>query len=44
MHGQTVAYGGITNDAWSYLPQRQGWISNIFLSGLAWMPGVPECH
>lgn len=43
-HGQSVTYGGITNDAWSYLPQQQGWISNIFLSGPAWMPGVPECH
>ncbi|MFI6054900.1 cutinase family protein [Streptomyces violascens] len=42
-HAESVTYGGITNDAWSYLPQQQGWISNIFLKGPAWMPGVPEC-
>ncbi|MFJ4835987.1 cutinase family protein [Streptomyces sp. NPDC088747] len=42
-HAESVTYGGITNDAWSYLPQQKGWISNIFLKGPAWMPGVPEC-
>ncbi|MGH4030326.1 cutinase family protein [Actinomycetota bacterium Odt1-20B] len=43
-HAESVTYGGITNDAWSYLPQQNGWISNIFLVGPAWMPGVPECE
>ncbi|MEV0633405.1 cutinase family protein [Streptomyces sp. NPDC050619] len=40
---EPVTYGPYTNDAWSYLPQQGGWISNVFLVGPAWLPGVPEC-
>ncbi|RPF24918.1 cutinase [Streptomyces sp. TLI_185] len=43
-HAQLVTYGIYSNDAWSYLPQQGGWISNIFLTGPAWMPGVPDCN
>jgi len=42
-HGQSVSAEGATNDAWSYLPQQGGWITNIYVEGPAWLPGVPEC-
>ncbi|MFD0574632.1 C39 family peptidase [Kitasatospora gansuensis] len=42
-HGQSVSAEGTVNDAWSYLPDRGGWITNIYLEGPAWIPGVPEC-
>ncbi|MGW1769360.1 hypothetical protein ACWCQL_35595 [Streptomyces sp. NPDC002073] len=42
-HGQNITADGITNDAWSYLPDHGGWITNIYLQGPAWMPGVPTC-
>lgn len=42
-HAQQVTSEGYTNDAWSYLSDRQGWISNIYLTGGAWQDGVPEC-
>ncbi|MER7176857.1 SH3 domain-containing protein [Streptomyces mesophilus] len=42
--GETVTYEGHTNDAWSYLPDYDGYISNIFIDvAEAWLPGVPEC-
>ncbi|GAA2127542.1 hypothetical protein [Streptomyces synnematoformans] len=42
--GETVSYAGHTNDAWSYLPDYGGYISNIFVDvSDAWLPGVPEC-
>ncbi|MFE2110580.1 NlpC/P60 family protein [Kitasatospora sp. NPDC059463] len=42
-HGESVTAEGYTNDAWSYLPDYHGWISNIYVQGPAWLPGVPEC-
>ncbi|MEV1083742.1 NlpC/P60 family protein [Streptomyces sp. NPDC050211] len=42
-HAQTVTSEGYTNDAWSYLSDRKGWISNIYLKGGAWQDGIPEC-
>ncbi|MFW6692327.1 hypothetical protein [Streptomyces sp. MAR4 CNX-425] len=42
--GESVTYNGYTNDAWSYLPDYGGYISNIFVDVAdAWLPGVPEC-
>ncbi|MER7660175.1 cutinase family protein [Streptomyces sp. NPDC096193] len=41
--GESVTDGGVTNDVWSYLPVQHGWISNLYLRGPAWIPGVPEC-
>ncbi|MFE7777043.1 NlpC/P60 family protein [Streptomyces sp. NPDC057445] len=40
---ETVTSEGYTNDAWSYLPQYGGWITNIYLKGDAWPAGVPAC-
>ncbi|PWI14915.1 hypothetical protein DI272_12645 [Streptomyces sp. Act143] len=42
-HAESVTAEGYTNDAWSYLPDHQAWISNIFLQGPAWLDGVPTC-
>ena len=43
-HGETVTYGGYTNDAWAYLPDYKGYMSNIFIDVAdQWLPGVPEC-
>ncbi|WP_435223121.1 hypothetical protein [Streptomyces sp. Tue6028] len=44
VHGQLVNYQGYSNDAWSYLPDYGGYISNIFIDvSDAWLPGVPTC-
>jgi hypothetical protein len=44
VHGQLVNYDGYSNDAWSYLPDYGGYISNIFIDVPdAWLPGVPNC-
>ncbi|WP_327178921.1 hypothetical protein OG599_29050 [Streptomyces sp. NBC_01335] len=44
VHGQLVQSGGYSNDAWSYLPDYGGYISNIFIDNAAgWLPGVPNC-
>lgn len=43
MRAQTVTSEGYTNDAWSYLPQYGGWITNIYMKGDAWLAGVPAC-
>ncbi|WP_405940836.1 C39 family peptidase [Streptomyces sp. NBC_00207] len=43
VHGQSVTSEGTTNDAWSYLPEHGGWITNIYIEGPAWIPGVPDC-
>ncbi|MEV5428201.1 N-acetylmuramoyl-L-alanine amidase [Streptomyces sp. NPDC052701] len=44
VHGQLVTYDGHSNDAWSYLPDYGGYISNIFIDVPdAWLPGVPTC-
>ncbi|MFJ2742364.1 C40 family peptidase [Streptomyces sp. NPDC087440] len=42
-HAQSVTAEGITNDAWSYLPDHQSWITNIYVKGPAWLDGVPTC-
>ncbi|MDX2646940.1 NlpC/P60 family protein [Streptomyces sp. PA03-1a] len=42
-HAESVTAEGYTNDAWSYLPEYQGWISNIYMRGDAWLSGVPSC-
>ncbi|MEU2060728.1 cutinase family protein [Streptomyces sp. NPDC013455] len=42
-HAESVTAAGVTNDAWSYLPDQQAWISNIFIQGPAWLDGVPPC-
>ncbi|QNP74210.1 C40 family peptidase [Streptomyces roseirectus] len=41
-HGGVVQAEGYVNDVWSYLPDYQGWVSNIYLQGPAVLP-VPEC-
>ncbi|QKW09890.1 hypothetical protein HUT18_29250 [Streptomyces sp. NA04227] len=44
VHGESVTYNGITNDAWSFLPELGGYLSNIFIDVAdAWLPGVPNC-
>jgi hypothetical protein len=44
VHGEKVVAEGITNDAWSFLPQYNGYISNIYVDHPAyWLPGVPGC-
>lgn len=44
VHGDKVTAEGITNDAWSFLPHYNGYISNIYIDHpAAWLPGVPSC-
>ncbi|MFI5855390.1 N-acetylmuramoyl-L-alanine amidase [Streptomyces parvulus] len=44
VHGGLVEYDGYSNDAWSYLPDYGGYVSNIFIDvDDAWLPGVPTC-
>ena len=44
VHGQKITAEGITNDAWSFLPHYNGYISNIYIDHpAAWLPGVPNC-
>ncbi|WP_327111312.1 hypothetical protein OG206_01470 [Streptomyces sp. NBC_01341] len=44
VHGQLVQADGHSNDAWSYLPDYGGYVSNIFIDvAEAWLPGVPNC-
>jgi cell wall-associated NlpC family hydrolase len=43
-HGEQVRAEGYVNDAWSYLPKYNAWISNIYIDHPdAWLPGVPTC-
>ncbi|GHB52554.1 hypothetical protein GCM10010347_23090 [Streptomyces cirratus] len=42
-HAQPVDAEGYHNDAWSYLPEYQAWITNIYIQGPAWLDGVPTC-
>ncbi|MCK8677669.1 NlpC/P60 family protein [Streptomyces lichenis] len=42
-HAEQVTAEGYTNDAWSYLPDYRAWVTNIYLQGPAWLPGVPTC-
>ncbi|HCT76773.1 MAG TPA: peptidoglycan endopeptidase [Micromonosporaceae bacterium] len=41
--GEQVTVSGITNRVWSYLPEYEVWVSNIFIQGPAVLPGVPPC-
>ncbi|MCF2128336.1 hypothetical protein L1I79_18115 [Strepomyces sp. STD 3.1] len=44
VHGELVNYDGYSNDAWSYLPDYGGYVSNIFIDVAdSWLPGVPTC-
>ncbi|GAA5020750.1 N-acetylmuramoyl-L-alanine amidase [Streptomyces siamensis] len=44
VHGRLVDHQGYSNDAWSYLPDYGGYISNIFIDvDDAWLPGVSTC-
>ncbi|MFJ8698841.1 hypothetical protein [Streptomyces ardesiacus] len=44
VHGQLVDYDGYSNDAWSYLLDYGGYVSNVFLDVAdAWLPDVPTC-
>ena len=42
-HAESVTAEGYTNDAWSYLPDYQAWVTNIYIQGNAWLDGVPTC-
>ncbi|WP_055525348.1 C40 family peptidase [Streptomyces graminilatus] len=41
-HAQEVTAEGYTNDAWSKLTNGS-WITNIYIKGEAWLPGVRTC-
>ncbi|WP_217167951.1 hypothetical protein [Streptomyces sp. AC512_CC834] len=44
VHGQLVTHDGYSNDAWSYLPDYGGYVSNIFIDVAdSWLPDVPAC-
>lgn len=44
VHGQLVQVDGHSNDAWSYLPDYGGYVSNIYIDVAdSWLPGVPNC-
>ncbi|ANB10345.1 hypothetical protein SAM40697_6392 [Streptomyces ambofaciens] len=44
VRGAPVEYDGYSNDAWSYLPDYGGYVSNLFIDVTdAWLPGVPTC-
>ncbi|WP_311765186.1 hypothetical protein [Streptomyces zingiberis] len=44
VRGQMVHYQSWSNDAWSYLPDYGGYLSNIFIDvAEGWLPGVPTC-
>ena len=44
-HAESVTAEGYTNDVWSHLPDLGGsWISNIYVKGPAWLPGIPACQ
>ncbi|MFI9275671.1 C40 family peptidase [Kitasatospora sp. NPDC052896] len=42
-HAESVTAEGVTNDAWSYLPDYNAWLSNIYVQGPAWLDNVPSC-
>ncbi|WP_371673613.1 NlpC/P60 family protein [Streptomyces sp. NBC_00289] len=41
-HAQEVTAEGYTNDAWAKLTDGS-WLTNIYVKGAAWLPGVPTC-
>ncbi|WP_244941772.1 hypothetical protein [Streptomyces rubrogriseus] len=45
VHGGLVEYDGYSNDAWSYLPDHGGYVSDLFIHvDDARLPGVPTCR
>ncbi|WP_284581231.1 NlpC/P60 family protein [Streptomyces sp. 2P-4] len=42
-HAEKVTSDGYTNDVWSYLPDYDAWMTNIYIQGPAWLDGVPAC-
>ncbi|MFJ2821079.1 C40 family peptidase [Streptomyces toxytricini] len=42
-HAEEVTSDGYTNDVWSYLPDYNAWMTNIYIQGPAWLDGVPAC-
>lgn len=44
VHAEMVEAEGYRNDAWSYLPEYDAWITNIYIDHVAaWLPEVREC-
>ncbi|MER5487120.1 NlpC/P60 family protein [Streptomyces sp. NPDC002812] len=43
-HAESVTSDGYTNDVWSYLPDYQAWMTNIYVRGAAWLENVPTCR
>ena len=41
-HAETVTAEGYTNDAWAKLADSS-WVTNIYIKGPAWLPGIPDC-
>ncbi|MGX1478220.1 UNVERIFIED_CONTAM: hypothetical protein RKD50_007028 [Streptomyces canus] len=41
-HAETVTAEGYTNDAWARLADGS-WVTNIYIKGPAWLPGIPDC-
>lgn len=41
-HAETVTAEGYTNDAWAKLANGS-WVTNIYIKGPAWLPGIPDC-
>ena len=41
-HAETVTAEGYTNDAWAKLADGS-WVTNIYIKGPAWLPGIPDC-
>lgn len=42
-HADWVSSDGYENDVWSYLPDYDAWMTNIYIKGPAWLEGVPDC-
>ncbi|GGW93762.1 hypothetical protein GCM10010297_14300 [Streptomyces malachitofuscus] len=43
-HAEPVTSEGYSNDVWSYLPDYDAWMTNIYIQGPAWLDGVPDCE
>ena len=43
VHAEKAVADGFTNDAWAFMPDLHGYMSNIYIDVAdAWLPGVPE--
>jgi len=40
---EPVKAEGYENNVWSYLPDYQAWVTNIYIKGPAWLADVPDC-